>query len=451
MQVTETLSEGLKREFKVVVPASELDARVNERINDLKTRVQINGFRPGKVPVTHLKRVYGRSAMAEVIETTVRDANSRIVTENKLKLAADPKVTMPTEDSAIEDIFAGKTGLDYTVAIEIVPPITLADFKTIKIEKLVAEVAGKEIDEGIARIAEQNRPFAAKAAGEKAANGDRVTIDFNGSIDGVSFEGGTGGDVAVNIGSNTFIPGFEDQLIGVAAGDRRTVNATFPTNYLTEALAGKSASFDVTVKSVDAPGNTTVDEGFAKSIGLESLAKLRDAVKERLERDHAGATRQKLKRALLDQIDAAHKFDAPPSLVGDEFNRVWSSVQTELQSQNHTFADENTTEEKAREEYRAIANRRVRLGLVLAEIGDKNGIAVTDEEVSRSVVEQARQYPGQEQRIWDYYRQNPSALASMRAPIYEEKVVDFLLELAQVTERKVSREELFKDDDAAGK
>jgi trigger factor len=451
MQVTETLSEGLKREFKVVVPASELDARVNERINDLKTRVQINGFRPGKVPVAHLKRVYGRSAMAEVIETTVRDANSRIVTENKLKLAADPKVTMPTEDSAIEDIFAGKTGLDYTVAIEIVPPITLADFKTIKIEKLVAEVAGKEIDEGIARIAEQNRPFAAKAAGEKAANGDRVTIDFNGSIDGVSFEGGTGGDVAVNIGSNTFIPGFEDQLIGVAAGDRRTVNATFPTNYLTEALAGKSASFDVTVKSVDAPGNTAVDEGFAKSLGLESLAKLRDAVKERLERDHAGATRQKLKRALLDQIDAAHKFDAPPSLVGDEFNRVWSSVQTELQSQNHTFADENTTEEKAREEYRAIANRRVRLGLVLAEIGDKNGIAVTDEEVSRSVVEQARQYPGQEQRIWDYYRQNPSALASMRAPIYEEKVVDFLLELAQVTERKVSREELFKDDDAAGK
>jgi trigger factor len=451
MQVTETLSEGLKREFKVVVPASELDARVNERINDLKTRVQINGFRPGKVPVAHLKRVYGRSAMAEVIETTVRDANSRIVTENKLKLAADPKVTMPTEDSAIEDIFAGKTGLDYTVAIEIVPPITLADFKTIKIEKLVAEVAGKEIDEGIARIAEQNRPFAAKAAGEKAANGDRVTIDFNGSIDGVPFEGGTGGDVAVNIGSNTFIPGFEDQLIGVAAGDRRTVNATFPTNYLTEALAGKSASFDVTVKSVDAPGNTTVDDGFAKSLGLESLAKLRDAVKERLERDHAGATRQKLKRALLDQIDAAHKFDAPPSLVGDEFNRVWSSVQTELQSQNHTFADENTTEEKAREEYRAIANRRVRLGLVLAEIGDRNGIAVTDEEVSRSVVEQARQYPGQEQRIWDYYRQNPSALASMRAPIYEEKVVDFLLELAQVTERKVSREELFKDDDAAGK
>jgi trigger factor len=451
MQVIETLSEGLKREFKVVVPASELDARVNERINDLKTRVQINGFRPGKVPVAHLKRVYGRSAMAEVIETTVRDANSRIVTENKLKLAADPKVTMPTEDSAIEDIFAGKTGLDYTVAIEIVPPITLADFKTIKIEKLVAEVAGKEIDEGIARIAEQNRPFAAKAAGEKAANGDRVTIDFNGSIDGVPFEGGTGGDVAVNIGSNTFIPGFEDQLIGVAAGDRRTVNATFPTNYLTEVLAGKSASFDVTVKSVDAPGNTIVDDGFAKSLGLESLAKLRDVVKERLERDHAGATRQKLKRALLDQIDAAHKFDAPPSLVGDEFNRVWSSVQTELQSQNHTFADENTTEEKAREEYRAIANRRVRLGLVLAEIGDKNGIAVTDEEVSRSVVEQARQYPGQEQRIWDYYRQNPSALASMRAPIYEEKVVDFLLELAQVTERKVSREELFKDDDAAGK
>jgi trigger factor len=254
--------------------------------------------------------------------------------------------------------------------------------------------------------------------------------------------------VAVNIGSNSFIPGFEDQLIGVAPGDKRTVNATFPTNYANTALAGKSASFEVTVKSVEAPGAVTIDDTFAKSLGLESLAKLRDAVKERLERDHSAASRQKLKRALLDEIDARHKFEAPPSLVEDEFSRVWKSVETELETQKRTFADENTTEEKAREEYRAIANRRVRLGLVLAEIGDKNGITVTEEEVSRAVVEQARQFPGQEQRIWDYYRQNPAALAGLRAPIYEEKVVDFLLELAEVTDRKVSREELFKGDDA---
>ena len=217
------------------------------------------------------------------------------------------------------------------------------------------------------------------------------------------------------------------------------------------ALAGKAASFDVTVKSVEAPGKPTIDEAFAKSLGLESLAKLRGAVKERLERDHTSAGRQKLKRALLDEIDAHHKFEPPPSLVEDEFERVWKSVQTELETQKHTFADENTTEEKAREEYRTIANRRVRLGLVLAEIGDKNGITVTDEEVSAAVVEQTRQHPGQEQRIWDYYRQNPGALAGLRAPIYEEKVVDFLLELAQVTDRKVPREELYKDDEELAK
>jgi trigger factor len=447
MQVTETLSEGLKREFKVVVPASELDARVTERLNEIKARVQINGFRPGKVPVAHLKRVYGRSAMAEVIEATVRDTNSQIVTDHKLKLAANPKVTLPTEQSAVEDLMAGKTDLDYTVAIEIVPPIKLTDFKTIKLERITAEVSDKEIDEGIERIADQNRPFAAKPAGEQAASADRVTIDFTGSIDGIPFEGGTGGDVVVNIGSNTFIPGFEDQLIGVAAGDKRAVTATFPQNYMSEALAGKTASFDVVVKSVETPGKTTIDDAFAKSLGLESLAKLRDVVKKRLERDYASASRQKIKRALLDEIDAHHKFEPPPSLVEDEFERVWKSVQTELETQKHTFADENTTEEKAREEYRTIANRRVRLGLVLAEIGDKNGIAVTDEEVSAAVVEQARQYPGQEQRIWDYYRQNPGALAGLRAPIYEEKVVDFLLELAQITDRKVLREELYKDDD----
>ncbi|MBV9261262.1 MAG: trigger factor [Pseudolabrys sp.] len=448
MQVTQTLSEGLKREFKVSVPASELDARVNERLEELKQRVQLPGFRPGKVPVSHLKRVYGRSAMAEVIEATVRDANTHIVSENKIKLASEPKVTLPTEEKAIEQILNGKTDLDYTVAIEIVPPIALADFKTIKLEKLSADVTDKEIDEGVAHIAEQSKPYAPKGEGAKAEKGDKVTIDFVGSIDGAPFEGGAGGDVGVNIGSNTFIPGFEDQLIGVAAGDKKTISVTFPDNYMSEALAGKAASFDVTVKSIEAPGKTTIDDAFAKTLGVESLAKLRDLIKERVERDHVLAGRQKLKRSLLDQIDAMHKFDAPPSLVQDEFNRVWQSVQTELQSQRKTFADEGTTEDKAREEYGEIASRRVRLGLVLAEIGEKNGITVTDEEVNRAVVEQARQYPGQEQRIWDYYRQNPDALAGLRAPIFEEKVVDFLVELAQVTEKKVSREELFKDDDA---
>jgi len=447
MQVTETSSEGLKREFKVVVPAAELDAKVNERLNELKSRVQISGFRPGKVPVSHLKRLYGRSAMAEVIEATVRDANSQIVTERGLKLAADPKVTMPTEQADVEKLIAGQSDLDYTVAIEVLPPIALGDFKTVKLNRLVADVADSEIDQGISRIAEQNRPYAAKPAGEKAATGDRVTIDFTGSIDGAPFEGGTGGDVVVQIGAGNFIPGFEDQLIGVATGDKRTINATFPENYMSATLAGKAASFDVTVKGIEAPAPQTVDDEFAKSMGLESLDKLRDAVKQRLEREHNAMSRQKLKRKLLDALDTMHQFEPPPTLVKDEFERVWSQVTTEMANEKKTFADEDTTEEKARAEYEKIAGRRVRLGLVLAEIGEKNKIAVTDEEVSRAVVEQARQFPGQEQRVWEYYRKNPEALGTLRAPLYEEKVVDFLLELAQVAEQKVPREELFKDDD----
>src|SRR5688500_3102686 len=326
MQVTETRSEGLQREFKVVVPASDLDAKVNARLNEMKARVQIPGFRPGKVPVSHLKRLYGRSAMAEVIEATVRDANTQIFSERGFKLASEPKVTLPTEQNEIEKLIGGQTDLDYSVAVEILPPIELADFKALKLERLTADVSDAEIDEGLKRIAEQNRPFAAKADGAKAEKGDNVTIDFTGSIDGKPFEGGTGGDVVVSLGSGTFIPGFEDQLLGVAAGDNKTVNATFPENYMNEALEGKAASFDVTVKKIEAPQEVAMDDSFAKNLGLDSLAKLRDAIKERIEREHTGASRQKLKRQLLDQLDAMHKFDPPPSLVKDEFDRVWSQV-----------------------------------------------------------------------------------------------------------------------------
>ena len=449
MQVTETLSEGLKREYKVVVPAAELDAKVNQRLDDLKGRVRINGFRPGKVPVAHLKRMYGRSAMAEVIEATVRDANNQIVSERGFKLAADPKVTLPTEESAITQLIDGKSDLNYTMALEIVPPITLGDFKTIKLTKLTADVAETEVEEGIKNIADQNRPYTPRPQGEKATKDDRITISFAGTIDGKPFEGGTGDDAVVLIGSNTFIPGFEDQLIGVTTGETRALKVTFPAHYMKEDLAGKDAEFDVTAKSVEAPGTVTIDDEFAKVLGLESLEKLRDAVKDRITREHASMSRQKIKRALLDELDKMHKFDPPPTLVEEEFDRVWKSVLQELENERKTFADENTTEEKAKAEYRAIAERRVRLGLVLAEIGEKNNITVTDDELSRAVMDRARQFAGQEQRVWDYYRQNPQAIAALRAPIFEEKVVDFLLELASVKDSKVSRDELYKDDESA--
>ncbi len=449
MQVTETLSEGLKREYKVVVPASELDAKVNARLDELKDRVRINGFRPGKVPVTHLKRMYGRSAMAEVIEATVRDTNNQIVTEHGFKLAADPKVTLPTDEGAIEELIAGKTDLNYTMALEIVPPIKFADFKSIKLSKLVADVSDAEVEEGINRIADQNKPYTARSEGEKAAKNDRVTISFAGTIEGQPFEGGSGDDAVVMIGSNTFIPGFEDQLIGIASGETRTLKVTFPEHYMKRDLAGKAAEFVVTAKSIEAPGTVTADDDFAKSLGLELIGKLRDAVRDNITREHASMSRQKLKRALLDELDNLHKFDPPPTLVEEEFDRVWKSVLSELETERKTFADEGTTEEKAKAEYRAISERRVRLGLLLAEIGEKNNITVTEDELSRAVMERARQFAGQEQRVWDYYRQNPQAVGALRAPIFEEKVVDFLLELAGVTENKVSREELYKEDDSA--
>jgi trigger factor len=446
MEVTETAAAGLKREFRVVVPATDLEAKVNARLDELKGRVQLRGFRPGKVPVAHLKRLYGKSAMAEVIEAAVREANSQIVTERGLKLATEPRVVLPPEEGAVEGIIAGKADLAYTVEMEIVPPIALTDFKSIKLERLTAPVEDADIERALGSFAEQARPFN-DSVGAPASRGDRVTIAFQGTVDGTPFEGGSGDDVALLLGSGQFIPGFEDQLIGVKAGEGRTVDTKFPDNYRVESLAGKNAVFSVTAKKVETPGSINVDDEFAKTLGLESLAKLRDALRERLEREHAAASRQKIKRALLDQLDTRHKFDPPPTLVEEEFKSVWSTIENDLKQQGRTFADEGTTEEKAREEYHAIAERRVRLGLVLAEIGEKNGIKVTDEQLTQAIVAQARTMPGQEQQVWDYYRNNPAALAAVRAPLFEDKVVDFLLELADITDKQVSREELFKEEE----
>ncbi|MFZ3360520.1 MAG: trigger factor, partial [Xanthobacteraceae bacterium] len=382
---------------------------------------------------------------AEVIEAAVREANTKIIADHGFKLATEPKVVLPTEEGAVEGVIAGKSDLAYTVEMEIVPPITLADFKAMKIERLSAPVSEEEIDKALEAIAEQNRPFAGKAEG--AEKGDRVTVSFQGTMNGQAFEGGSGEDVPIQLGSGQFIPGFEDHLSGIKAGESRTFDVKFPESYPAPAVAGKEATFAVTAKTVEAPGTVTVDDEFAKTLGLESLAKLRDALRERIEREHSSASRQKVKRALLDQLDTQHKFDPPPTLVEEEFNNVWQTIENDLKQQGRTFDDEGTTEEKARADYRAIAERRVRLGLVLAEIGEKNNIKVTDDQLSQAVVAQARMVPGQEQRVWDYYRNNPGALASLRAPLFEDKVIDFLLELVDVTDKQVSREELFKEED----
>jgi len=449
MQVTETLSDGLRREYRVLIPAGELDSKVNDRLSEMKDRVRINGFRPGKVPVAHLKRMYGRSAMAEAIEATVRDVNAKIVADNNFRLAMQPQVTLPSDEKDVEAVIGGKSDLSYTVALEILAPIEFGDFKSISLTKLVADVTDAQIDEALKKIAEQNRPYEAKGEGAKAADGDRVIISFVGKIGGTPFEGGAGEDVAVQLGSGTFIPGFEDQLVGIGAGEQRVVKVTFPQTYPAAHLAGKDAEFDVTAKSIEAPKDVTVDDEFAKSLGLESLDKLKEAVKERLARENDTQSRMRLKRGLFDALDEMHKFDVPQGLFEQEFQNLWQSAQNEMKQQGKTFADENTTEEAEQAEYRKIADRRVRLGLLLDEIARRNDLTVTDDETTRAVVEYVRQYPGREQELWDMFRKNPEALASLRAPILENKVTEFLFALAKVTDKKVTREELYRDDEKA--
>jgi trigger factor len=444
MQVTETASAGLKREYRVVVPATDLEARVNERLDTLKDRVQMRGFRPGKVPVAHLKRIYGKSTMAEVIDSTVREANQKIIADHGFKLASEPKVVLPSEEGAVEGVISGKSDLAYTVELEILPPITLTDFKTIKLERLRAEVTEAEIDQAVRTLAELNRPYVAKAEG--AEKGDRVTVSFQATIDGQPFEGSSADDAPVLLGSGRFLPGFEDNLIGATAGEQRTFDLKFPEQYAVAAIAGKTARFAVTVKTVEAPGALQIDNEFATTMGMESLDALRGALRERIQREHAAASRQKLKRALLDQLDERHKFEPPSSLVDQEFNNVWSAVEGDLKQQGRTFADEGTSEEKARADYRAIAERRVRLGLVIAEIGEKNNITVSEEQTRAAMMEQVRQLPGREQQVLDYYRNNPGAVAALRAPLFEDKVVDFVVELAEVTDREVSRDELLREE-----
>jgi trigger factor len=445
MQVTETLSQGLKREFKVVLPATELEQRLNDELSTLKDRVKINGFRPGKVPVGHLRRVYGRSVMADVLQNAVNEANRKIVEDNSLKLAHEPQVKLPESQDEIEKVMEAKGDLAFTVALEVLPVFELADLSDVTVTKPVTEVTDAEINESLERMAKQNRTFEPKTG--KAADGDRVLVDFIGRIDGTEFEGGKGEDIRVELGSNTFIPGFEDQLVGVEAGDTKLVKVAFPVNYLAAHLAGKDAEFDVTVKEVEAPGELKIDDDLAKGFGMESLDALKDAIRSAIQRDFDAQSRRKVKKELLDALDAKYSFDLPATLVEQEFAAVWAQVEGDMKTNNRTFADEDTTEEEARADYRKIAERRVRLGLVLAQIGEKTDIKISDDEVTQALVERVRQYPGQEKQVWDFYRNNPQALAEIRAPLFEEKVVDQILSQVKVADETVSKEALFGDDE----
>ena len=446
MQVTETLSQGLKREFKVVIPAKDLAERLDSQLAEMKDKVRINGFRPGKVPTAHLKRVYGRSVMAEVLQNAINEANRKIVEDNKFKLALEPKIDFPTDQAEVEAALEAKGDLAVGVKIEILPTFDVGSFDDVEVTRLKADVSDEEIQQTLDRMASQNRSYNAKEEGAAGAKGDKLKIDFAGKIGDEAFEGGTGEGIDIVLGSGTFIPGFEDQLEGAKVGDQRVVKVTFPENYTATHLAGREATFDVTVKSIAAPGEMTLDDEFAKQFGFDAIDKLKDAIKSNIERDYTRASRDKLKRALLDALDKKYSFELPEGLVEQEFSGIWAQVENEQKAGGKSFAEEGTTEEAARADYRRIAERRVRLGLVLAEVGQSANVQITDDEMTQALLERARQFPGQEKMVWDYYRNNPEALQQLRAPVFEEKVVDHIVALAKVTDKTVSKDELFEID-----
>jgi trigger factor len=443
MQINETLVEGLKRELTVTIPASELDSKLSDKLDQLKSRVQIKGFRPGKVPVTHLRRIYGKAAMAEIVEGLVGETTRQAIADRGERAAMQPKIAMTEDEGEATQVLEGRADLTFTMEYEVLPTFDLSDFKGLKIERPIVEVSDEEVEERLRRIGESATTYV--AADREARDKDRVTMSYVGNIDGEPFQGGADENGQIVLGSGRFIPGFEEQLLGMKAGDQKTIEVSFPENYPAPNLAGKPATFDVTIKEVAEPGEMQLDDDFAKRLGLESIEKLRETVKKQIESEYGQATRQKVKRQMLDQLDERHAFALPENLVSQEFENIWRQVTHDIEHHGKSFEDEGTTEEAARAEYRAIAERRVRLGLVLSRIGENAEITVTDEELQGALYDQARRYRGQEKQVFEHYRNNPEALQTLRAPIFEEKVVDYILELADVTDRTVSREELLAD------
>ncbi|WP_061977808.1 MULTISPECIES: trigger factor [unclassified Aureimonas] len=445
MQVKETKAEGLSREIEIVVPASDLEARLQTRLFEIKDQVKIKGFRPGKIPMAHMRKTYGRSIMAEIVNQIINETPRTVIAERNERSAMRPEIQMTENEGEAEKVLNGQSDFRFTVSYETLPAFELKSTDAIKIERPVVEIAEDEVEEQVKRIAESARTFQPKEGA--AETGDRVTMDFLGKIDGEAFQGGTATDSNLVLGSGQFIPGFEDQLVGLSAGDEKNVELSFPEDYGAAHLAGKQAVFEVKIKSVAKPDEMELNDELAKKLGLESIDRLREIVRGQIESQYGQATRQKVKRQLLDALDADYAFELPSKLVEAEFNNIWAQVTRELEQSGKTFEEEDTTEEKARDEYKKLAERRVRLGLVLSEIGEKAGVTVSDEELQRAVIDQVRQYPGQEQQVYDYFRNTPEAVQSLRAPIFEEKVVDHLLATVDVTDKTVSKEELMKEEE----
>jgi trigger factor len=440
MQITETSADGLKREYKVVIPAQEIETKVNSRLQELGRTLRIPGFRPGKVPMPIVKQRYAQSVMGEVLETAVTDSSQKAIDERGLRPALQPKIQVTS--------FEEGGNLEYDMAVELLPDFEPVDFATIELERTVAEVDDKQVDETLERLSKSGRESQPVTEDRPARNGDVLVIDFAGTVDGEAKPGMDAKDHQLELGTNSFVGTFEEQLVGAKPGDHRTVTVTFPDNYGSAELQGKEAVFEVDVKEIREPAPVTIDDEFAKKFGAEDLAGLKQMIKDRIGQDYAGISRSKVKRTLLDKLAETHDFPVPAGMVDIEFETIWNRLQEELKRGGDT-EEAGKSEEELRTEYRGIAERRVRLGLLLSEVGRRNNIQVTQDELNRALITEAQRYPGQEREVFEFFRNTPRAIDNLRAPLFEDKVIDFILELAKVDEKTVSVEELVRDPDEA--
>ena len=440
MQVTETLSEGLKRGFAIVVPAADIEGKRTAKLAEIGRTVRLPGFRPGKVPLNLVRQRYGSAVMSEVLEDTVNSATQQVLTDRGLRPAAQPKIAV-TQVADAKD-------LEFNVEVELLPEIAMPDFGAIHLTKLKAEPSPEAVEAALTEIASRQKELEPVTEDRGAQVGDTLTVDFVGKVDGVPFSGGTGTGMAVELGGAGFIPGFSEGMEGMKPGEERQINVTFPEQYHAKELAGKPATFDLTATTLQQSKPAAIDDGLATKLGLEGLDKLREAISGQIQREYDGVSRMRLKRDLLDILAKSADFPVPDSMVDAEFNQIWARVESDRKSGQGDAEDKDKPEEVLRAEYRTIAERRVRLGLLLAEIGRSNNIQVAPDEMMRAMRAEASRYPGQEQQVMEFFRKNPDAAENLRGPIYEDKVVDFILELAKVEEKAVTPEELSADPDA---
>lgn len=444
MQVEEVNIEGLNRCYKVTIPKQTLSDKLDSKITEMQPQVRLKGFRPGKVPEKHIRKMFGSSIMQDIVQELISESSQQALTTHNIRPAGQPQIEMRSDGSAVN---LGQADLEYELRVETIPEFEPTDMEVLKFTRLQCEVSDEVLTERLTQMVEGQKSYRKKAKTAKARKDDAVLINFSGQIDGEAFEGGSMESHQLVLGSESFIPGFEDQLIGAKAGETLDIKVHFPDDYGAADLAGKEAIFATEVLEVQGAQDAELNDAFAIQLGLDSLEMLKSRVKESLEKDYAQQSRLKLKRAILDELDGHHDFALPPKMVEAEFQTIWQQVLKEKEAGNLDAEDAKKSEKELEKEYRKISERRVRLGLILAEMGQKATVQISDEELQQALINEARNYPGQEQKVVEFYQKNPQAMAQLRAPVFEEKVIDLIIEKASITDKMVTKDILFAEDE----